>query len=174
MLLALEYLNYCFTALFLGEAAIKIIGNGPSNYFYDSWNRFDFILAIGSFVGIIANFYSSGVQIKGAATLLRGFRVLRMLRLLKKGGKSLHLIFNTFILTLHTLINIGGLLLLILYMYAVLGMILFGQVMRNGIMNSYINFENFFNALLTLFTVTTGDSWHATQIAFTLEKSPIS
>jgi hypothetical protein len=46
-------------------------------------------------------------------------------------------------------------------MYAVLGMILFGEIMRNGIMNAYMNFENFFNALIVLFTVATGDSWNA-------------
>jgi hypothetical protein len=59
-------------------------------------------------------------------------------------------------------VNIGALLLLIIYMYAVLGMILFGANTRNGIMNHYINFENFINAFLTLFTVTTADSWNVT------------
>jgi hypothetical protein len=59
-------------------------------------------------------------------------------------------------------VNIGALLLLIIYMYAVLGMILFGANMRNGIMNHYINFENFINAFFTLFTVTTADSWNVT------------
>jgi len=106
--------------------------------------------------------------------LLRVFRVLRILRLLKRGGRNLHLIFNTFVLTLHTLINVGGLLLLILYMYAVLGMILFGEIMRNGIMNAYMNFENFFNALIVLFTVATGDSWNAIQTSFVVSPSPIT
>lgn len=45
-------------------------------------------------------------------------------------------------------------------------MILFGHVKRNGLMNPYMNFENFINAFITLFTVVTGDSWNATQTSF--------
>jgi hypothetical protein len=71
------------------------------------------------------------------------------------------MIFNTFVITFHQLVNIGALLIILIYMYSVLGMILLGMTMRNGIMNSYINFENFFNAFLTLFTVTTADSWNS-------------
>lgn len=82
------------------------------------------------------------------------------------------MIFNTFVITFHSLANIGGLLILIIYMYSVLGMYLFGTVKRNGIMNDYINFENFINAFITLFTVTTGDSWNATQTSFVVENSP--
>jgi hypothetical protein len=74
----------------------------------------------------IAVSLNSSLQIKGAVTLFRSFRILRVLRLLKRGGKNLHMIFNTFVITLQSLVNIGALLLLIIYMYSVLGMILFG------------------------------------------------
>ena len=73
----------------------------------------------------IAVSLNSSLQIKGAVTLFRSFRILRVLRLLKRGGKNLHMIFNTFVITLQSLVNIGALLLLIIYMYSVLGMILF-------------------------------------------------
>lgn len=59
-----------------------------------------------------------------------------------------------------------------IYMYSILGMILFGYVKRNGLMNDYINFENFSNAFITLFVIATGDSWNFTTMAFTLEKRP--
>ncbi len=84
-----------------------------------------------------------GLSIKSAITLLRSFRILRILRLLKRVGKSLYMIFNTFVITIHTLANIGSLLVLIIYMYAIIGIIFFGNHKRNGIMNDYINFENF-------------------------------
>ena len=76
-------------------------------------------------------------------------------------------------ITLHSLVNIGGLLLVFIYMYSILGMIVFGDVKRNGIMNSYLNFENFTNAFITLFTVATGDSWNYTMAAFTMDSSPM-
>ena len=67
-------------------------------YFRDSWNTFDFIVAVSSAVSIIVSSQSS-LQIRGTVTLMRSFRILRILRLLKRGGRSLHLIFNTFVIT---------------------------------------------------------------------------
>jgi len=98
---------------------------------------------------------------------------MRIVRLLKRGGKSLLLIFNTFVITLHSLVNIGGLLLVFIYMYSILGMIIFGNIQRNGIMNDYLNFENFSNAFITLFTVATEDTWTVTMMSFATPKSPI-
>jgi len=126
----------------------------------DNWNIFDFIIALGSLIGIIVNQLTT-VQIKGM-TIIRSFRILRIARLLKRGGKSLNLIFNTFVITMQQLANIGGLLLLFMYIYAIIGMIYFGQVKRNDSMNDYINFESFTSAFITLFTVATGDSCNYT------------
>ena len=92
--------------------------------------------------------------------------------MLRKGGKSLYLIFNTFIITLQSLINIGGLLILILYVYSIIGMIYFGEVKRNGRMNDYLNFESFTSAFITLFTVATADTWNLTMAAFTQSLEP--
>lgn len=98
--------------------------------------------------------------------MFRSFRILRLLRLLKRGGKSLYLIFNTLVITFQSLANIGGLLLLIMYIYSVMGMIFFGDVKRNGNMNEYINFESFSSAFITLFSVATVDSWDQTTASF--------
>lgn len=68
---------------------------------------------------------------------------------------------TTFVVTLHSLSNIGSLLGVIIFMYSVLGMILFAGNKRNDAMNDYINFENILNSFITLFVVTTGDSWNA-------------
>ncbi|TNV88156.1 hypothetical protein FGO68_gene6076 [Halteria grandinella] len=81
------------------------------------------------------------------------------------------MIFNTFLITVQSLVNIGGLLLLILYIYSIIGMIYFGEVKRNGNMIDYIGFENFTSAFITLFTVATIDSWFQTTSAFTFGKS---
>jgi hypothetical protein len=142
-----------------------MIGQGLRVYMRDEWNIFNLIIAIVSALGILISFYSP-TTMKGSITFLRSFRILRIVRLLKKGGRSLHMIFNTFVITFHQLVNIGALLMILIYMYSVLGMILLGMTMRNGIMNTYMNFENFFNAFLILFTVTTADSWNSIQSSF--------
>jgi len=167
-----EILNYIFTAVFFTEAIIKIIAIAPRVYFTDGWNIFDTIIILGSFISIFISANTS-LEIKGVITILRSFRILRLLRLIKRGN-SLRLIFNTFVITLHSLANIGGLLLLFIFMYSILGMILFGTVKRNGPLNDYINFENFNNAYLTLFVVATGDSWNLIMEAYALENSPSS
>lgn len=48
---ALEYLNYFFVVFNL-EAIIKISAWG-SSYFWDRWNEFDFIIVIGTDIGIL-------------------------------------------------------------------------------------------------------------------------
>jgi hypothetical protein len=159
-----EWLNYGFTAIFLIEAILKLIGIGPKTYFEDGWNIYDCIIILGSFVSIFISANTS-LEIRGALSILRSFRILRLLRLIKR-GKSLQLIFNTFVITLHSLANIGALLLLFIFMYSILGMIIFGETKRNGIMNDYINFESFPKAFITLFIVATGDSWNDTMEAF--------
>ena len=165
-----EILNNIFAAIFLVEAMVRLIAIGVTSYFKDYWNRFDFFVAIGSVLSIIIT-YNTEVKIYGT-TILRSFRFLRLLRLLRRGGKGLKHIFNTFEITLQSLANIGGLLLLLIYMYAIVGVIYFGDVMRNGNMTDYINFESFTNAFITLFTVATADSWNYTMACFTNTVAP--
>lgn len=168
-----ESINYVFTAIFLIEAILKLVGIGPRVYFTEGgWNIFDTIIIFGSFLSIFISANSS-LQIRGALSILRSFRILRLLRLIKR-GKSLQMIFNTFVITLHSLANIGALLLLFIFMYSILGMIFFGEVMRTGIMNDYINFESFQTSFITLFIVATGDSWNDIMEAFSMEFHPTS
>ena len=165
-----EIMNYCFTAVFIAEAFIKLAGIGPRVYFADGWNLFDFIIIVGSFVSIFIS-ANTTLEIRGAINIMRSFRILRLLRLIKR-GKSLQLIFNTFVVTLHALANIGGLLLLFIFMYSILGMIIFGEVKRNGVMNNYLNFETFVNSFITLFVAATGDTWNDITAAFSHSNSP--
>jgi len=149
---------------------IRIVGIGWENYWKDGWNAFDLIVAVGSLVSILVA-TNTTFQIRGTS-ILRLFRVLRLLRLMKRGGRFLNTIFNTFVITLQTLANIGGLLLLFIYMYAYVGVIYFGEVKRNGNMTDYINFETFISAFITLFTVATADTWNLTLASFTTTRAP--
>ena len=62
----------------------------------------------------------TSLNVAGATTIVMTFRVSRIVRLVKR-FKSLKLVFNTFIYTLPALSNVGSLLLLLLYLYAILG-----------------------------------------------------
>lgn len=67
-------------------------------------------------------------------------------------------LFNTLIISLPAICNVGSLLFLLFFVYAVLGMNLFG---RNELLNAapHANFSNFGMSLLTLFRVFSGDAW---------------
>ncbi len=50
---ALEIINYIFTGIFLIEALLKLAAWGLKQYFLDEWNIFDFLIALGSLIGVI-------------------------------------------------------------------------------------------------------------------------
>jgi hypothetical protein len=128
------------------------------DYFKENWNVFDFLIVIGTIAGIILNL-TTNISVGSTTTLVRSFRIFRVFRLVRS-AKSLRLMFTTFIVTLPALANIGGLLLLLLYLYAILGVNLFANVKRSYPLTGIVNFESFGAAFLTLFRVSTGEAWH--------------
>jgi hypothetical protein len=84
---------------------------------------------------------------------------MRVLRLVKK-AKSLKAIFQTFIVTIPSLANVGSLLILLLYLYSVLGISLFATVKLQNAITVHANFQNFGLAFLTLFRMSTGEAWN--------------
>jgi hypothetical protein len=119
----IDALNLMFTGIFVCETVIKILAMS-SLYFSDKWNIFDFLIVLASISTICLDQFSS-IQLGSSTLVVRAFRISKILRLIKK-SKSLRHIFKTFIASLKPITNIGSLLLLILYIYAIAGVILFG------------------------------------------------
>eukprot|EP00347_Sterkiella_histriomuscorum_P019834 403340124 len=152
-----EIINHVFTAIFTLEVIFKLI-TMDKDYFKDGWNLFDFIIVLGTYIQILMN--SAFNQNIGAhATFLRVFRLGRILRLIKR-AKSLNSIFMTLISSIPSLANIGFILFLFIYLYALLGVSLFGKIKIHGELDDYTNFQNFINAFLTLVRCATGESWN--------------
>jgi len=92
--------------------------------------------------------------------LLRLSRVLRILRVLGgKNAKDLRDLIQTLIASGPAIANVASVLMLVMFIYAVLGMQMFTFVMQNDGINNHANFETFGGAILLLFQVLTGDSW---------------
>merc|ERR1712178_190255 len=91
-----------------------------------------------------------------SVSLLRSLRVLRVLRLIK-GVPGLRSIATTLYLSIPSLGNVGIMLLLILYVYAVLGMNLFYEVKHQQHITKDVNFETFWPAIVTLTRAITFD-----------------
>lgn len=90
------------------------------------------------------------------------FRVGRLFRLVQQ-AKGLRTLFNTLIVSLPAIFNVGSLLFLLMFVYAVLGMNLFGatDLSPHPHLPCYVDFATFGSSLLTLLRVFTGDGWGA-------------
>jgi Ion transport protein len=74
-------------------------------------------------------------------------------------------------ITLPSLANVGALLLLILYVYAVVGIQAFSMIKLKNNLNSHANFQHFGTALLTLLTILTGEDFDLILVDMTQNRS---
>lgn len=72
----------------------------------------------------------------------------------------MRMIFNTFLTTLPSLGSIGLLLLLIQFIYTILGVEIFAMLHRGETINDDTNFESFQLSFTTLLRVSTGEGWN--------------
>jgi voltage-dependent calcium channel L type alpha-1D len=98
--------GYAFAVVFNVECILKLIAMGKY-YFWVSHNIFDFALIIGTDVGIFMSLVFPNLSIGPLATLLRAFRIGRVLNLLKE-KKSLKMLIDTIFYILPILIKIIG------------------------------------------------------------------
>ena len=108
-------------------------------YFYSYWNLFDFIVVVGTDVGILFRFANSGIDVATAVTIVRAFRIMRIFRLIRS-SKNLKVLIDTLVYILPSLGNIGSLIFLIFFIFAVLGINIFSGVMLQDEINSNVNF----------------------------------
>ncbi|KAI6214212.1 hypothetical protein M3Y94_00241300 [Aphelenchoides besseyi] len=161
----LDILNLIFTGVFAFEALFKIIALNPKNYFGDRWNSFDFIIVLGSFIDIIYGKLSPGSNII-SINFFRLFRVMRLVKLLSR-GEGIRTLLWTFFKSLSALPYVALLIILLFFIYAVIGMQVFGKVALDD--NTHIhrnnNFHTFPAAVLVLFRSATGEAWQEIMLS---------
>ena len=69
-------------------------------------------------------------------------------------------LFDTLLVTLPGFVNVGGLLLLLLFIYAAVGMQLFAKVGYHGAVTPHAHFRRIDTALLTLLRFATGENFN--------------
>lgn len=123
-------------------------------FFRDWWNIFDLVIVIAAFVPA-----SNGV-----GPVLRILRVFRVLRLVKT-IPELRLIVTVLLRSVASMKYVGLLAAILIYVYAVIGVKLFGS--DGHPMQPY--FASIHEACFTLFRILTGDDW--TQLRYDLAQS---
>lgn len=154
-------INIVFTIIYTLEAAIKICGWGKV-YFHSGWNWFDFTIVTVSWVGIALDFLLVEGGLDFNPSILRVLRVLRVVRVLRliKFAKGIQSLLLTLVYSAPALLNVASLLFLILFIFAVIGMNLFGNVVYNGAINEFVNFRDFGNSMVLLFRLMTAAGWN--------------
>ena len=111
---------------------------------------------------------NQGVVSPSLLRVLRIFRIARLLRLVEF-AKGIRQLLWALMISLPALFNIGTLLFMVMFIYAIIGMSAFGHVKRAGELNDTVNFETFFSSLLLLFRLATGSGWNDIMEALLLE-----
>ncbi|XP_051759697.1 voltage-dependent R-type calcium channel subunit alpha-1E isoform X6 [Ctenopharyngodon idella] len=184
----LRYFDYLFTGVFTFEMIIKMIEQGlilhDGSYFRDLWNILDFIVVVGGLVAFALT-SNTGRDIKTIKSL-RVLRVLRPLKTIKRLPK-LKAVFDCVVTSLKNVFNILIVYKLFMFIFAVIAVQLFkgkfyyctdsSKDTENECKGYYIDYDkdkkkekrewkrhdfhydNVIWALLTLFTVSTGEGW---------------
>merc|ERR1711865_636209 len=153
-----------------------LIGLGVYQYARDHWNKLDAFVVIISVVSFIVNQTIASVVTINPSIIrtVRAFRVIRVFRLLKgKYGRGVLALLETLVQSLPALANVSALLMLVLFIYACLGMSFFGDIetsacdtcdqynaMPYKMYNEHCNFKTFYRSFLLLFRMSTGESWN--------------
>uniref|UniRef100_A0A674BBK6 Voltage-dependent L-type calcium channel subunit alpha n=1 Tax=Salmo trutta TaxID=8032 RepID=A0A674BBK6_SALTR len=189
----MDILNMVFTAVFTAEMVLKLIAFKPRlcvekkdrdpGYFGDAWNVFDALVVMGSIVDIVLSeidvfdlkpteapqLDESGNTEDSARisiTFFRLFRVMRLVKLLSR-GEGIRTLLWTFIKSFQALPYVALLIAMLFFIYAVIGMQVFGKVaMVDGThINRNNNFQTFPQAVLLLFRCATGEAWQEIMLA---------
>ena len=147
--------------IFTAEMLMKMFAL-RQHYFVEPWNLFDFVVVLMS----LASLFLSDLIEKYfvSPTLLRVVRVAKVGRILGliKGAKGIRTLLFSLVMAMPALLNIGLLLGLVMFIFAVFGMSLFKNVKIRGGFNDVHNFKTFFKTFILLFVMATSAGWDGT------------
>ncbi|XP_031238987.1 voltage-dependent L-type calcium channel subunit alpha-1C isoform X7 [Mastomys coucha] len=148
------------------------------HYFCDAWNTFDALIVVGSIVDIAITevhpaehtqcspSMSAEENSRISITFFRLFRVMRLVKLLSR-GEGIRTLLWTFIKSFQALPYVALLIVMLFFIYAVIGMQVFGKIALNDTteINRNNNFQTFPQAVLLLFRCATGEAWQDIMLA---------
>ncbi|XP_050174877.1 voltage-dependent T-type calcium channel subunit alpha-1G isoform X4 [Myiozetetes cayanensis] len=164
---ALKICNYIFTVIFVLESVFKLIAFGFRRFFQDRWNQLDLAIVLLSIMGITLEEIEVNASLPINPTIIPIMRVLRIARVLKllKMAVGMRALLDTVMQALPQVGNLGLLFMLLFFIFAALGVELFGDLECDDThpcegLGRHATFRNFGMAFLTLFRVSTGDNWN--------------
>ncbi|XP_051282255.1 sodium channel protein type 4 subunit alpha B-like isoform X2 [Dicentrarchus labrax] len=154
----LNKINLVFIVIFTTECLIKIIAL-RCYFFTVAWNIFDFVVIILSIIGIVlADIIEKYFVSPTLFRVIRLARIGRVLRLIR-AAKGIRTLLFALMMSMPALFNIGLLLFLVMFIYAIFGMANFAYVKKQDGVDDMFNFETFGNSMICLFQISTSAGW---------------
>ncbi|MEW5300382.1 MAG: hypothetical protein WDW36_003317 [Sanguina aurantia] len=151
--------NYVFVCVFIVEMLLKVAGMGFGQYWKEAWNRLDFLIVVAAIIDLGVDYsYPTVFKAMHIFAIERSIRVLKLGRLLDQ-FRTVKALSITFIVAMPAFLNIGSLIFLILFIYAYVGVLIFGKLMWGQSLNMHANFTTWWKAMLLLVRLATGDNW---------------
>ena len=166
--------NLTFTVVFTIEMCLKLIGLGPKSniastyrpdlnpiaYVMDLMNIFDGFIVIISLVEeiFLDNNGTSAISAFRTVRIFRTFRVLRVTKLLR-ALEYMKIVIRVIGRSLEKFIYIALLLLIMIFIYTLLGMQVFGDKFNFEDKSVRQNFDSFFQGFLSVFQIMTMENW---------------
>uniref|UniRef100_A0A4W6ECP8 Sodium channel protein n=1 Tax=Lates calcarifer TaxID=8187 RepID=A0A4W6ECP8_LATCA len=160
--------NLVFTGIFAGEMFAKLIAMDPYYYFQEGWNCFDGFIVTLSLVEL-------GLADVEGLSVLRSFRLLRVFKL-AKSWPTLNMLIKIIGNSVGALGNLTLVLAIIVFIFAVVGMQLFGKSYKDCVCKIAEDCElprwhmnDFFHSFLIVFRVLCGEwietMWDCMEVA---------
>nr|XP_061813747.1 sodium channel protein type 8 subunit alpha-like isoform X4 [Nerophis lumbriciformis] len=160
--------NLVFTGIFAGEMFAKLVAMDPYYYFQEGWNCFDGFIVSLSLVEL-------GLQDVEGLSVLRSFRLLRVFKL-AKSWPTLNMLIKIIGNSVGALGNLTLVLAIIVFIFAVVGMQLFGKNYKDCVCKIADNcklprwhMHDFFHSFLIVFRVLCGEwietMWDCMEVA---------
>uniref|UniRef100_H0XZP2 Sodium channel protein n=1 Tax=Otolemur garnettii TaxID=30611 RepID=H0XZP2_OTOGA len=160
--------NLVFTGIFTAEMVLKLIALDPYEYFQQGWNVFDSIIVTLSLVEL-------GLANVQGLSVLRSFRLLRVFKL-AKSWPTLNMLIKIIGNSVGALGNLTLVLAIIVFIFAVVGMQLFGKSYKECVCKIASDcslprwhMHDFFHSFLIVFRILCGEwietMWDCMEVA---------
>lgn len=149
---ALNIGNKVFTSIFTFECLLKLMALSK-DFFNNGWNNFDLIIVSASLIDLT-------FELVDGLSVIRGLRLLRVLKL-AQSWTTMKVLLSIIISTIGALGNLTLVLVIVIYIFAVIGMQLFS---KDYTLDKFYpdpvprwNFNDFFHSFMMIFRILCGE-----------------
>ena len=156
--------NIYFTIIFTFEIYTKIKGLGMNEFGKDGFNAFDSIIVLISLIELLVT-----PDRGGGISALRSFRIMRLFKLLRS-WKTLRRILKNMAMTMSSSSSFVGLLCLIIFVFSLVGMTMYGGTLPYECEDNYLgeevcyapraNYDSLFTSAVVSYQIMTMENWN--------------